>query len=45
MHALSGLGMLAAPKAHGEGLVPKNFTQIVAPSSYVYSWTFWPSKF
>ena len=30
----SGLGTLAAPKAHGKGLVPKIFTQIVASSSW-----------
>ena len=34
---LSELGMLVAPKAHGEGLVSKIFTQIVATGSSVYS--------
>ena len=33
----SEAGILAAPKTHGKGLIPKNFTQIVASSS-CYMW-------
>ena len=33
----SELGILAAPKTHGKGPIPKNFTQIVASSS-CYMW-------